>query len=253
MFEAMFMQRNSLANRFIAGVILVGLAYTAHAQPEDEFAPDARFVAEIIGLEYCEVIPADMPVAEFTEGVAQMKSEGMPLIAAQLQGFMEGVDTGGSLFGTTETDTSFTAVHSLWGVLPDGRLATLCLHTLQIGDVPAGTGTFSLRGLDALAGAGNAAPGEVVMSGIVSTLEDTGNVNERGQRVLRQRTIGEVSVSGGEFSITAIESDTYTGSMRLQGEVQMDGVESSEALQIDAELNGMRALERVPTLTADGS
>jgi hypothetical protein len=50
----------------------------------------------------------------------------------------------------------------------------------------------------------------------------------------------------------AIESETYTGGMRLQGEVRMDGNESSESLQIDAELSGMRALERVPTLTADG-
>ena len=245
------MRRHVLPTRTIFAALLAGLAYAAHAQPADEdFAPDARFVAELIGQEYCEMIPADMPAEALVEGLDALRAEGLPLIAAQLRGFMEGVEAGGSLFGTLgDTDTSFTAVHSLWGELSDGRMATLCLHTVQIGDVPADTGTFAVRGLDAL---GSAAPGDVVMSGIVATLEDTGNVNERGQRIMRQRTIGEVTLSDGDFSLTAMDGERYSGSMRLQGQVHLDGSESPVALQIDAELNGIRELENVPTVTSDG-
>ena len=70
---------------------------------------------------------------------------------------------------------------------------------------------------------------------------------------MRRSTIGEVSVSDGEVTLTAIDRELYNGSMRLQGHLRMDGSESPVALQIDAELAGIRELKNVPTLTSDGS
>lgn len=231
--------------------LLSGLVGASSVGASEERAPDPRLVAELIGLEYCESLPTSVTPAELVEGVVQMESGGMRLIAAQVDGFMASAEVGGSVFGTSASGTSFTAVHSLWGVLPDDRMATMCLHMVQIGDVPATPGAFTVHGLQALEGARVAFDGDVVMSGIVIILEDTGTVNAGGFPILRQRTIGDVNVHGGDFILDLIDGETYRGSPRLEAEVVLEDGESAVALRIDAALNGYRDLERVPTLTGN--
>jgi hypothetical protein len=237
----------SLMKLSVAAATLGALGVTpwCTAQPDDSRGPDARFVAELIGLDYCEVLPADMPEADLQEGLAAMREQGIPLVTATVSGFMDNASVGDSLFGTSDGDTSFTAVHSLWGTLPDGRRATLCLHTVQIGDVAAVTGQYSAIGLAALE---EATEGQMILSGIVAVLEDTGRRNERDQRVLRQRTIGDIHFDNGSVTLDTLGDEGYAGSLTAQGTVLLEDAEP-QSLRLELTIDGVRALERVPTLT----
>ncbi|MGY6631439.1 MAG: hypothetical protein ACXIUL_10575 [Wenzhouxiangella sp.] len=221
---------------------VLGLTATVNAE---EIEPGPALLFELMGTSDCETIPADLPASQMRAGIEAMLADGQPLSTVELDGFFSGSHHALTLFGSRHPDTGFAAVHSAWVEMEDLGLVTLCILTAQGSTTPMAIGEFELADRDA------SGPDDFLAIGILLELAPSGRQSDEGRDIYRQRIIGEAVFDSGQMALTAVSSDTLSGSLSLNGRLILDDGERTEPLSLTAELSGLPEMENIPDLSLD--
>jgi hypothetical protein len=240
--------RHSRRTAAITVLCSLALCATAAAEPVD-----TGFIFETFGPEQCEALPADMPPAQAEAALGDpgrieaARAAGEPVLEATMTGFMAGPRLGVTVFGTHAQDSGLGAVASVWGPLPSGQYATLCLALVQIGAVPVVPGEYPVVGV---AGLESAASGDMLVAAAVMVLEPTGRQSEAGRDIYRLARIGEGFVTGGNVRLERYAGSTFGAALRIEGTMRLDTDREARAFTLEGSTEAVRNLRRVPTLTA---
>ena len=235
-----------------AAGLLIGLLATVPPGLAANEAMETGFVFELFGLEQCEALPPELTVEQIeaafgdTAAIEEARAAGIPMLTGEMSGFMAGARIGSTYFGTRAGDSGLGAVSSVWGPLPTGNYATFCLALVQLGEQPLATGRYELVGHQDLEAAST---GDLLAAVSIVVMEDTGRQSESGRSVYRIVPVGEGVVTGGSFELRAVNPDTMSAGLRIEGAVQLEDDDRTHPFVLSAETLGERTLSHVPTLS----